>query len=103
MASEDYYGKEKEKMEFESELAFWPTDEVRKLMRAFEVAKEKKDTDSLVWCADRMLFLYQISEEGEIEPSSAQIEMLFNYVFRDTAPKPPDLIADIMKEEEETE
>jgi hypothetical protein len=90
-------------MELTSEIEFWPADEVRKLMRAFGEAKDKRDTDSLVWCADRMLFLYDLSEEGEIEPSHEQIETMFNLAFRDTLPKPPALIAGIMTAEDKPE
>jgi hypothetical protein len=92
------HGKEKN-MTIE-EVEFWPADEVKKLMRAFEEAKEKRDVDSLAWCADRLLFLYRIAEEGEIEPGAEQMEVLFNAAFRDGAPKPPALIAGIMTGEE---
>jgi hypothetical protein len=90
-------------MDLTSEIEFWPADEVRKLMRAFREAGEKRDIDSLVWCADRMLFLFSLSEKGEIEPSHEQIETMFNLAFRDTLPKPPALIAGIMSAEEKPE
>jgi hypothetical protein len=100
--SPELHGKEKN-MDLISEIEFWPADEVRKLMRAFGEAKEKRDTDSLVWCAERMLFLYSLSEEGEIEPSHEQIETMFTMAFRDNLPKPPALIAGMMAPDKEEE
>jgi hypothetical protein len=90
-------------MDLTTEIEFWPADEVRKLMKAFEAAREKRDLDSLVWCAERMLFLYTLSEEGEIEPSAAQVETMFTMAFRDSLPKPPALIAGVMEAPEEPE
>jgi hypothetical protein len=83
-----------------SEIEFWPAHEVKKLMAAFEKARAEKDMDSLLWCADRMLFLYRLSEEGEIEPSADQVEMLFDKAFQENL-QAPALIADLVAPDKE--
>jgi hypothetical protein len=78
------------------QLCLYPYDEVYKVFCALAEAADKKDLESLVWCARRLDWFHDRGGTTWDDLSDEQQGDLFEQAYRGSAEPPPALIAEIV-------
>jgi hypothetical protein len=82
-------------------LCLYPYDEVFKIFCALNAAADKKDLESLVWCARRLDWFHDQGETSRGSLSDEQQDDLFEQAYRGNMEPPPALIADLVAPDKE--
>jgi hypothetical protein len=83
-------------------LNFYPAEEVKKVIDALELAVDKKDMETLLWCGRRVLWFYERAELNTCNLSGDMQCDLFDEAYKGSMEAPPPaLIADLVAPDEE--